>query len=171
MQIDKNHKSELGLINIDYYRVLPNRLTPVYSENHYKEENYLKVKTVVFKYITPPYSNGWYVRYMRYIRYVNRSHRSYRSRVPNHVTRLPLIPQFYWLHQSCIPCTNCQPFQVLFEYLYYPVYKVRNTRSLLSSFVLKDCPNLQVINQRCTISHLNLVTFIIPDASYQILSI
>ena len=27
-------------------RVLPNRLTPVYSENHYKEENYLIVKTV-----------------------------------------------------------------------------------------------------------------------------
>ena len=45
-------------------RVLPNRLTPVYSENHYKEENYLKVKTVVFKYITPPHSNSsvcWYV--------------------------------------------------------------------------------------------------------------
>ena len=39
-------------------RVLPNRLTPVYSENHYEEENYLKVKTVVFKYTTPPHSNG-----------------------------------------------------------------------------------------------------------------
>ena len=42
-------------------RVLPNRLTPIYSKNHYKEENYLKVKTVVFKYITPPYSNSCYV--------------------------------------------------------------------------------------------------------------
>ena len=42
-------------------RVLPNRLTPVYSKNHYKEENYLKVKTVVFEYITPPYSNGCYI--------------------------------------------------------------------------------------------------------------
>ena len=49
------------MINIDYYGVLPNRLTPVYSENYYKEENYLKVKTVVFKYITSPYSNGCYV--------------------------------------------------------------------------------------------------------------
>ena len=39
-------------------RVLLNRLTPVYSKNHYKEENYLKVKTVIFKYITPPYSNS-----------------------------------------------------------------------------------------------------------------
>ena len=27
-------------------RVLPNRLTPVYSENHYEEENYLIVGTV-----------------------------------------------------------------------------------------------------------------------------
>ena len=46
---------------VDQYRslrVLPNRLTPIYSENHYKEENYLKVRTVIFKYITPPYSNS-----------------------------------------------------------------------------------------------------------------
>ena len=35
---------------------MPNRLTSVYSKIYYKEENYLKVKTVVFKYITPPYS-------------------------------------------------------------------------------------------------------------------
>ena len=52
---------------VDQYRllrVLPNRLTPVYSKNHYKEENYLKVKTVVFKYITLPYSNGPVRRYM-----------------------------------------------------------------------------------------------------------
>ena len=45
-------------------RVLPNRLTPVYSKNHYKEENYLKVKTVVFKYITLPYSNSVVYRYV-----------------------------------------------------------------------------------------------------------
>ena len=52
------------LTRVDQYRllrVLPNRLTPVYSENHYKEENYLKVKIVIFKYITPPYSNSCYV--------------------------------------------------------------------------------------------------------------
>ena len=51
---------------VDQYRllkVLPNRLTPVYSENYYKEENYLKVKTVVFKYITPPYSNSSVLQY------------------------------------------------------------------------------------------------------------
>ena len=29
---------------------LPNRLTPLYSKIYYKEENYLKVKTAVFKY-------------------------------------------------------------------------------------------------------------------------
>ena len=33
---------------------MPNRLTPLYSEIYYKEKNYLKVKTAVFKYITPP---------------------------------------------------------------------------------------------------------------------
>ena len=38
---------------------MPNRLTPLYFKIYYKEENYLKVKTVVFKYITPPYSKGW----------------------------------------------------------------------------------------------------------------
>ena len=30
---------------------MPNRLTPLYSKIYYKEENYLKVKTAVFKYI------------------------------------------------------------------------------------------------------------------------
>ena len=33
---------------------MPNRLTLLYSKIYYKEENYLKVKTAVFKYITPP---------------------------------------------------------------------------------------------------------------------
>ena len=32
---------------------LPNKSTPLYFKIYYKEENYLKVKTVVFKYITP----------------------------------------------------------------------------------------------------------------------
>ena len=32
---------------------MPNRLTFLYSKIYYKEENYLKVKTIVFKYITP----------------------------------------------------------------------------------------------------------------------
>ena len=37
---------------------LPNRLTPFNSKIYYKEENYLKVKTAVFKYITPPIVKG-----------------------------------------------------------------------------------------------------------------
>ena len=48
---------------------MPNRLTPLYFKIYYKEENYLKVKTVVFKYITPPYSKGlvrWYVGILVY---------------------------------------------------------------------------------------------------------
>ena len=48
---------------------LPNKLTPFNSEIYYKEENYLKVKTVVFKYITPPIVKGlvyWYVGILVY---------------------------------------------------------------------------------------------------------
>ena len=55
--------------------MLPNRLTPLYFKIYYKKENYLKVKTVVFKYITPLYSKGWvcsalvyqYIRCSEYI--------------------------------------------------------------------------------------------------------
>ena len=35
---------------------LPKRLTLLYFKIYYKEENYLEVRTAVFKYITPPYS-------------------------------------------------------------------------------------------------------------------
>ena len=45
---------------------LPNRLTPLYSKIHYKEENYLKVKTKLLIYPFPPHSKGWYVRYGAY---------------------------------------------------------------------------------------------------------
>ena len=48
---------------------LPNRLTPFNSEIHYKEENYLKVRTAIFKYITPPIVKGsvcWYVSMLVY---------------------------------------------------------------------------------------------------------
>ena len=48
---------------------MPNRLTPLYSKIYYKEENYLKVKTVVFKYITPPYSKGWVCWYINILVY------------------------------------------------------------------------------------------------------
>ena len=59
----------MGVNQYKLLRVLPNRLTPIYSKNYYKEENYLKVKTVVFKYITPPYSNSWSVLTFLYILY------------------------------------------------------------------------------------------------------
>ena len=35
-----------------------NKFTPLYSKIYYKEENYLKIKTTVFKYITSPYNKG-----------------------------------------------------------------------------------------------------------------
>ena len=37
---------QTGVNQYKLLRVLPNRLTPVYSKNHYKEENYLTVGTV-----------------------------------------------------------------------------------------------------------------------------
>ena len=37
-------------------KCLPNRLTPIYSKIHYKEENYLKVRIKLFIYPSPPYS-------------------------------------------------------------------------------------------------------------------
>ena len=48
---------------------LPNRLTFFNSEIYYKKENYLKVRTAVFKYITPPIIKGsvyWYVGMLAY---------------------------------------------------------------------------------------------------------
>ena len=38
---------------------LPNRLTSFNSKIYYKEENYLKVRTAILKYITPPHSNSF----------------------------------------------------------------------------------------------------------------
>ena len=37
---------------------LPNKLTPLSFKIYYKKENYLKIKTVVFKYITFPIVKG-----------------------------------------------------------------------------------------------------------------
>ena len=45
---------------------MPNRLTLLYSKIYYKEENYLKVKTTVFKYITPPIVKVEYVSMLIY---------------------------------------------------------------------------------------------------------
>ena len=46
MQVEYKYKSLWGLINVDYWEYLPNRLTPIYSKNYYKKENYLVVETV-----------------------------------------------------------------------------------------------------------------------------
>ena len=39
-------------------KCLPNKLTPLYSKIHYEEENYLKVKTELLIYPSPPHSKG-----------------------------------------------------------------------------------------------------------------
>ena len=45
---------------------MPNRLTLLYSKIYYKEENDLEVRTVVFKYITPPIVKVEYVGILVY---------------------------------------------------------------------------------------------------------
>ena len=71
---------------------LPNRLTPLYSEIYYEEENYLKVRTALLIYPSPPYSKGlgmweyWNVSMLRsYILAYIRTELCY-------VTQLPFIP-------------------------------------------------------------------------------
>ena len=88
---------------------LPNRLTPLYSEIHYEEENYLEVRTELLIYPSPPHSKGlgtwerWYVG--SYIL-------AYTRTELRHVTRLPLVPWFHWFHQSRVLRTDPQPIQV-----------------------------------------------------------
>ena len=71
--------------------MLPNRLTLLYSKIHYEEENYLKVKTELFIYPSPPHSKGlgmwecWNISILR--SYVL----AYIYTELRHVTRLPLI--------------------------------------------------------------------------------
>ena len=63
-----------------------NRLTPLYFEIYYKEKKHLKVRTVVFKYITPPYSKG--LVYRVYNRFIDLQ--ILYSKL-NYMTQLPLI--------------------------------------------------------------------------------
>ena len=44
-------------------KYLPNRLTPFNFKIYYKEKNYLEVRTVFLKYITPFYSKGLVYKY------------------------------------------------------------------------------------------------------------
>ena len=55
--IDKDIKSQASFTK-KALKCLPNKLTPLYSKIHYKEENYLKVKTKFLIYPFPPYSKG-----------------------------------------------------------------------------------------------------------------
>ena len=64
--VDKINKQDQGWLLWLLIKYIPNRLTPLYSKIYYKEENYLKVKTVVFKYITPPIVKVEYVGILIY---------------------------------------------------------------------------------------------------------
>ena len=73
---------------------MSNRLTPLYSKIHYKEENYLKVKTTVFKYITPPIVKVEYVGILVYW-YV--------------ISLYSYIPMFQTLVTCCL-CDSATPY-------------------------------------------------------------
>ena len=55
--VDKDIESQASFTEkaLEY---LPNRLTPLYSEIYYEEDNYLKVKIRLLIYQSPPYSKG-----------------------------------------------------------------------------------------------------------------
>ena len=65
---------------------LLNRLTPFNFKIYYKEEKYLKVKTVVFKYITPPYSKDSVYQYIVLVKYIT---------FPR--TKCPVYFKFYYM--------------------------------------------------------------------------
>jgi hypothetical protein len=67
-----------------------NKLTLLYSEIHYKERNYLKVRTTVFKYITPPIVK---------VKYISMSVHSVRKYISTRVRSVRI-----WLRDSATPC-------------------------------------------------------------------
>ena len=109
--VDKDVKSQASFTEkaLEY---LPNRLTPLYSEIHYKEENYLMVKTKLLIYPSPPYSKGlgmweyWYVAFLR-------------SRV-----------YMYWT-LSCDSATPCPMVPLVQSVLYPTHWSLTNTSLLL----------------------------------------
>ena len=93
---------------------LPNRLTPLHSKIYYKEENYLKVRTAVFKYINSSIVKfGTSVRW--YIWYVSTWIHEYVQYIYNYVTRLPLVLWFHWFHQFCICALILTQYKSLFS--------------------------------------------------------
>ena len=125
------------------YRVkyIPNRLTLLYSKIYYKEENYLKVKTAVFKYITPPYSKGWVYQYINIlIRYISTFLYSYISNschIPSMWLSYPSSCSFTGSISSA-SCILILSWSNSSNYLYHSVYKVYNTYSLLYIFIFKE---------------------------------
>ena len=55
--IDRDIKSQASFTE-KVLECSPNKLTLLYSEIHYEEENYLKVRTKLLIYPSPPYSKG-----------------------------------------------------------------------------------------------------------------
>ena len=114
---------------------IPNRLTPLYSKIYYKEENYLKVRTVVFKYITPPYSKGWvcwcliyqYILYSKYTTF--------------------LYSNFLHVPNSC---------HVLFMWLGYPL-SYGSTGSISSVFYVLLLTQYKSFFSTCTILFIRSV--------------
>ena len=89
---------------------LLNRLTLLYSEIYYKEENYLKVKTIIFKYITPPILK---------VEYISMLSTSVHSHIPifshSHVLN-------FLLHAAYITQLTPYPIALLVPSVPYPVY-------------------------------------------------
>ena len=94
--VDRMNRQDLTWSRWSLVECSPNRLTPLYSEIHYEEENYLKVRTAVFKYITPPIVKVEYVG----AQYVSTFHvlSTRRSHVPTSCTyRIPRHVLPMWL--------------------------------------------------------------------------
>ena len=71
---------------------LPNKLTLLNFKIYYKKENYLKIKTILFKYTTPPHSKGlvhWYITLAKYIAFLYSKYSAYFKFY--YITQLPLI--------------------------------------------------------------------------------
>ena len=94
---------------------MPNRLTPFYSKIYYKKENYLKVKTAVFKYIALPIVKVKYISILVYS-YIPIFSCFY---IPNfllytaYVTRLTPCPMAPLVPLAPPLNTNSNPIQVL----------------------------------------------------------
>ena len=71
---------------------LPNRLTPFNFKIYYKEKNYLKAKTMLFKYITPPYNKGSVHQYIVLVKYIAFPYFKYPAQFKfYYMTQLPLV--------------------------------------------------------------------------------